>query len=102
MLKPEGGFYIMPDFSTLLSNKFKSSADFCKVLLDETGVALLPGSDFGFDSKKLIFRLSFVDFDGEKFLNYSYSKEELSDEDLNIYAPKIVKGINKIIDWANK
>jgi aspartate aminotransferase len=102
VLKPEGGFYIMPDFSTLLSNKFKSSADFCKVLLDETGVALLPGSDFGFDSKKLIFRLSFVDFDGEKFLNYSYSKEELSDEDLNIYAPKIVKGINKIIDWANK
>ena len=102
MLKPEGGFYIMPDFSTLLSNKFKSSTDFCKVLLDETGVALLPGSDFGFDSKKLIFRLSFVDFDGEKFLNYSYSKEKLSDEDLNIYAPKIVKGINKITDWAVK
>ena len=102
VLKPEGGFYIMPDFSTLLSNKFKSSTDFCKVLLDETGVALLPGSDFGFDPKKLIFRLSFVDFDGEKFLNYSYSKEKLSDEDLNIYAPKIVKGINKITDWAVK
>ena len=46
--------------------------------------------------------VSFVDFDGEKFLNYSYLKDELSEEDLNIYAPKIIKGINKIIDWANK
>ena len=92
----------MPDFSALLSNKFKSSSDFCKVLLDETGVALLPGSDFGFDSKKLIFRLSFVDFDGENFLNYSYSKGSLCEEDLNTYAPKIVRGIKNIVDWVNK
>ena len=102
VLKPEGGFYIMPDFSVLLKSKFKSSAELCKIILDETGVALLPGSDFGFDSEKLIFRLSFVDFDGKKFLNYSYLQENLNEKDLHIYAPKIAKGIQKIIDWANK
>ena len=102
VIKPEGGFYVMPDFSKLLKHKFESSSNFCKILLEETGVAVLPGSDFGFDPEKLIFRLSFVDFDGEKFLNYSYSKENLNEDDLFLFAPKITKGIQKIVDWSSK
>ena len=102
IIKPEGGFYVMPDFSKLLKHKYKSSSNFCKILLEETGVAVLPGSDFGFDPEKLIFRLSFVDFDGGKFLNYSYSKENLNEDDLFLFAPKITKGIQKIVDWSSK
>ena len=70
--KPEGGFYLFPEF---LNAKFLSSSDMCKDILDKTGVALLPGSDFGLDKKKMVARLSYTDFDGSIFLeNTSGSK----------------------------
>ena len=100
--RPDGGFYIMPDFTKLLKDKYKTSTELCSSLLQETGVAVLPGSDFGFDKDKLIFRLGFVDFNGEQFLNYSYTKNELEEKDLLTFAPKIVEGIQKIIDWSAK
>ena len=100
--RPDGGFYIMPDFTKLLKDKYKTSTELCSSLLQETGVAVLPGSDFGFDKDKLIFRLGFVDFNGEQFLNYSYTKNELEEKDLFTFAPKIVEGIQKIIDWSAK
>ena len=30
MIEPEGGFYLMPDFTRMLHKKFKNSKDFCK------------------------------------------------------------------------
>ena len=36
----------------------------CSDILNKTGVAILPGSDFGFD-EKMITRLSYTDFDGK-------------------------------------
>ena len=100
--RPDGGFYIMPDFTKLLKDKYKTSTELCGSLLQETGVAVLPGSDFGFDKNKLIFRLGFVDFNGEQFLNYSFTKKKLEEKDLLTFAPKIVEGIQKIIDWSAK
>ena len=35
----------MPEF---LNSKFKTSQQMCDDILNKTGVALLPGSDFGF------------------------------------------------------
>ena len=64
--KPQGGFYLMPEFIT---DKYNSSSEMCSHILKETGVVLLPGSDFGFDKRKLIVRLSFTDFDGKKFMD---------------------------------
>ncbi len=64
---PEGGFYIMPDFTKVLKHKFKSSSEMCAALLKETGVAVLPGSDFGFPEDRLALRLSYVDFNGAEF-----------------------------------
>ena len=66
--KPEGGFYIMPEF---LNSKFKSSKEMCDNILSKSGVALLPGSDFGFKPSRMIARLSFTDFNGEEFLENS-------------------------------
>ena len=100
MIEPEGGFYLMPDFTKLLSHKFKNSKIFCKTLLDETGVAVLPGSDFGFSHDKLIFRLSYVDFDGSKFLKAS--DNQIIEENLCKFAPKIVEGIQQIINFTKK
>jgi aspartate aminotransferase len=63
--KPQGGFYLMPEF---LDKKFQTSQEMCEDLLNNTGVVLLPGSDFGFLKERMIARLSFTDFDGDKFM----------------------------------
>ena len=100
MIEPEGGFYLMPDFTRMLSKQFKSSKDFCKTLLDENGVAVLPGSDFGFPIEKLIFRLSYVDFNGTEFLKVS--EGDITEENLSKHAPKIIQGVKEIIKFAKK
>ncbi len=67
-VEPEGGFYLLPDFSQLngkLSNRgIVNSASLCQVLLQDTGVAMLPGSAFGLPPVELLGRMAFVDFDG--------------------------------------
>ena len=66
MNKPMGGFYLMPEF---LNKKFNTSAKMCADLLNKKGVAILPGSDFGFSIDKMITRLSYTDFDGKNFMS---------------------------------
>ena len=96
--KPEGGFYIFPEF---VNDKFSSSSEMCKDILQKTGVALLPGSDFGLDSSKMLARLSFTDFDGDNFLKNTLGSKKLDNADLKKYAPNIVNGISKLKDWSN-
>jgi aspartate aminotransferase len=74
----------------------------CEDLLKETGVALLPGSDFGFNKKKMLARLSFTDFDGETFLKNISTKSKLDDTIIEKYAPNVVEGIKKLSNWAKK
>ena len=92
----------MPDFTEMLKHKFNSSSKMCSQLLKDTGVAVLPGSDFGFPEARLLFRLSFVDFDGAKFLQYAIDKQFLTEQDVQQYAPKVIQGIDKILDWAGR
>ena len=96
--KPEGGFYLFPEF---LNAKFLSSSDMCKDILDKTGVALLPGSDFGLDKKKMVARLSYTDFDGSIFLENTSGSKNLDRADLKKYAPNIVEGTLKLKEWSN-
>jgi len=95
--KPQGGFYLMPEFVT---KKFNSSSEMCNDILNKTGVALLPGSDFGFDKKKLIVRLSFTDFDGNNFMNEYEKKNDLNEDMIKKFAPKIVEGAEKLKKWS--
>lgn len=103
--RPQGGFYIFPDFNNY--NKVfqklgvTTSDQFCELLLNETGVALLPGSVFGMDKENLVARLAYVDFDGEKLLNIIENKPELfhaNDSIVSLF-PKVGNGINKLIQW---
>ena len=95
--EPQGGFYLMPEF---ISSKFKSSSEMCKIILNEIGVALLPGSDFGFDKKKLIARLSFTDFNGKNFMNEYQNNPNLNDDIIKKFAPKVVEGVDKLKKWS--
>ena len=94
---PQGGFYLMPE---IITNKFKSSSEMCNIILKEIGIALLPGSDFGFDEKKMITRLSFTDFDGKYFMGEYEKKNEIDNNLISQCAPKVVEGVNKLKKWS--
>jgi len=96
--KPEGGFYLFPEFTKA---KFLSSSEMCKDILKKTGVALLPGSDFGLPNNKLLARLSYTDFDGASFLKNTTGRKSLDKVDLEKYAPNIVNGVKALKDWSN-
>ena len=95
--KPQGGFYLMPEF---LDMKYKNSQEMCSSLLTDTGVVLLPGSDFGFSKDKLITRLSFTDFDGKEFMDNLPEKQNLDNSLVDKFAPKIVEGTKKLKAWV--
>ncbi len=95
--KPQGGFYLMPEF---LNKKFNSSTEMCDDILNKTGVALLPGSDFGFDQNRMLARLSFTDFDGKKFMEEIEDNTKIDNTLINELAPKIVEGVDKLKKWS--
>jgi aspartate aminotransferase len=68
--RPEGGFYLFPDASSLAPKLAErgigDSTELCRQLLDETGVASLPGVQFGRPPEELTFRLATVNFDGAR------------------------------------
>ena len=96
--KPEGGFYLFPEFKNA---KFSSSSEMCKDILNKTGVALLPGSDFGLNNGKMLARLSYTDFDGVKFLKNTLGSKKLDNDSLKKNAPNIVDGVAALKDWSN-
>ena len=94
---PQGGFYLMPEF---LNKKFNSSSEMCDNILKDTGVALLPGSDFGFEKSRMLARLSFTDFDGQKFMDQIKVGQIIDDNIINEFAPKIIEGVDKLKKWS--
>ena len=95
--KPQGGFYLMPEF---LIDKFSNSEEMCSNILKETGVALLPGLDFGFSKERLIVRLSFTDFNGQEFMKNLKGTKKLDLNTMSEFAPKIVEGTKRLKDWV--
>ena len=95
--RPQGGFYLMPEF---LNKRFNSSSEMCDNILNDTGVALLPGSDFGFGKSRMLARLSFTDFDGQKFMDQIKVNQIIDDNTINEFAPKIIEGVDKLKKWS--
>ncbi len=103
---PDGGFYFLPDYcyykEKLNAKGITTSAELCRRILDDTGVAFLPGSAFGRPENELTTRIAYVDFDGAKALSGSIQIEphkELDEEFLRQYCPNVVIAIEKICDW---
>ncbi|MCP4078522.1 MAG: aminotransferase class I/II-fold pyridoxal phosphate-dependent enzyme [Gammaproteobacteria bacterium] len=70
-VEPSGGFYNLVDFSTfeqkLAANGIHNANQLSQKMLEETGIAGLPGKDFGLQ-QGLLMRLAFVDFDSSSLL----------------------------------
>jgi len=47
--KPDGAFYLFPEISSLYNGKIQDSTQMCTYLLEQAGVALVPGVAFGDD-----------------------------------------------------
>lgn len=105
MPKPEGGFYLFPDFghfrSALNAEDVYSSAELCKYLLEETQVALLPGSVFGRPENELTARLSFVDFDGTRVLELFKTNHFPTEEEILNHCPNITAGVQALAKWCS-
>ena len=94
---PQGAFYLMPEFK---NKKYKTSSKLCEAILNETGVAMLPGSDFGFKPKKMLTRLSYTDFNGTEFFRNVTNCSQIDDEMIKKFAPNVVEGVSKLSNWA--
>ena len=105
---PQGAFYIFPDFTPLkdklAARGISTSTEMCEKILEQTGVALLPGTSFGRPDHELTTRLALVDFDGAKALSTSGRyplSEPLPDDFLGNCCFKVVEGIDRLCDWVN-
>jgi len=106
---PDGSFYLFPDFSPL-SAKLKergitTSQELCERLLQETGVAILPGEAFQLPPEELTARLAFVNFDGAKALSMSETiplNEKIPEDFADHYCISVIQGIRKIADWIRQ
>ena len=100
--KPQGGFYMICDFSNVVNKTHEINNDktLCQKILNDIGFAMLPGSDFGMEEDKLLSRIAFVDFDGSKALKMISKEKPSSDIFLDLTCPKIVKGISLLKEWV--
>jgi len=104
---PAGAFYLFPDFSPLrerLSARGISDArTLCERLLEETGVAILPGSDFGRPPEELTARLAYVDFDGARALvalEHAGGDGAPDEAWLRAYCGNVLTAIDRLCDWV--
>ncbi len=71
VVDPDGGFYILADFASFEDNiraqGITNAEELTSKMLDDTGVAGLPGRDFGLKDGFLM-RLAFVDFESNTLL----------------------------------
>ncbi len=106
---PQGAFYLFPSFSPLRDNLrsrgISNNIALSERLLEETGVATIPGACFGRPEHKLAFRMAYVDFDGRAALAAAQSiplSEELNENFLRTYCPNVTTAVERICEWAVK
>ena len=86
----------------LPKNEIFTSVELCKRLLEQTGVAILPGCDFGRQPEELTARIAYVDFNGEEAIKTSQnmpSDVEMNQDFIHSYCPNLVRAANIIAEW---
>jgi len=109
--RPRGGFYLFPDFrgkaKQLRAKGIRTSPELCERLLDDTGVAILPGSSFGRDPEELTARISYVNFNGARALEGAARTEadggtgELDEAFLREYCGDCLEAVDRIHEWVD-
>lgn len=107
--QPSAAFYVFPDFAPLreklAARGITTSVALCERLLEETGVALLPGSVFGREESELSARLAYVDFDGARAMgavSVIPREQPLDETFLRRHCPRVVEAIERITAWIGR
>jgi aspartate aminotransferase len=105
---PKGAFYLFLHFekhrASLEKRRIATDVELCSRLLEETGVAVLPGSYFGCPAGALTSRLAYVDFDGARALAGAEAMsphEPIEESFIGEFCPKIVAAVELIGDWLS-
>ncbi len=103
---PDGAFYLFPDFEyyreRLKSKGILTSVELCETLLEETGIAMLPGADFGRQPEELTARIAYVDFDGKTALQAASTLNNgkpLNNQFVKECSPKLVEAFDTLCGW---
>ncbi|MEE2787934.1 MAG: pyridoxal phosphate-dependent aminotransferase [Myxococcota bacterium] len=103
----EGGFYLFIDLESwrpaLSDRGIRTGEAVAESLLNERGVACLPGSCFGRPSAELTLRLSLVDFDGAYALSQVSKKpagQPLSETEVATLCKPTIQAMDDIADWC--
>lgn len=102
--KANGAFYLFPDF-TVVRSRFEArgittSVALTEKLLEETGVATLPGSVFGRPREELTLRLSYVNFNGAAALSAVDAGETVDEAFVRRHCPETIEAIDRMAAWA--
>lgn len=104
--EPQGAFYLFPSFESLREQLHArgifTSVQLCEQLLQDTGVATLPGTDFGRPPDELCLRLAYVDFNGADVLA-ALTDSSIPDADfLEKHCANVMQAIREICHWLQK
>lgn len=103
MPAPDGAFYLFPDFEQhrerLATRGITGSAALAEKLLEDTGVATLPGVVFGRPKDELTLRLSYVNFDGAPALAAAEGGAAIDAVFLRRHCPDTLMGTKAIVEW---
>ncbi len=97
-----GGFYLFPDFESrrerLAERGIVDSTSLCEALLEQTGVAVLPGDCFGRPVEELSMRIAIVDFDGANALAAA-ATERIDEAFVKRHCPRVTDAVEKMSQW---
>jgi aspartate aminotransferase len=100
---PEGGFYVFPDFGPRAAERgITTSVELCEKILEDTGVAFLPGEAFGREPHELTARIAYVDFDGARALVASRAvpdDQDLDESFLRVYCEPVMAAVDRLCQW---
>lgn len=103
--EPQGGFYLFPDLSahreTLQQRGILTPLQLCERLLQEAGVAALPGTDFGRPATEFTIRLAYVDFDGGQALAAADPGRAMDGAFARRHCPTVMAAADRIKAWLN-
>lgn len=101
--KPEGAFYLFPDFENfkakLASRGITTCAQLAQQLFDDELIAVLPGSDFYLDEDYFGVRVASVDYDGESVLKAASGVASLDDSFIEKHCPRLKRGCDRLENY---
>ncbi len=103
--EPRGAFYLFPDFDNyreeLRKRHVLTGVRLCEKLLEEVGVAVLPGASFYFPATNLGARFSPVDYDGQTVFDAWGEGAGADEATARRFFPSVAKGCDVLAGYLS-